>query len=70
MSVSLRKQCGVHGHLAIDCFSRGGNRYDLVDEEGPRDKLETNGGGGDGGGAMRGVHREVGFFFVGGRGGG
>ncbi|CAM9146558.1 unnamed protein product, partial [Ectocarpus sp. 13 AM-2016] len=50
-------KCGVHGHLSIDCFSRGGKKYELVDEEDPRD----NGRGGAGGGTgndMRGVHRE------------
>ncbi|CAM9722392.1 unnamed protein product [Pylaiella littoralis] len=55
-------KCGVQGHLSIDCFSRGGKKYDLVDEEDPRDApVITNGGGGgrgDGGGGMRGVYRE------------
>lgn len=62
--VPVLLQCGVQGHLSIDCFSRGGKKYDLVDEEDPRDApAMTNGGGGGGrgnrGGDMRGVYREV-----------
>lgn len=42
--------------MSIDCFSRDGQKYELVPEEDPSDAVVSNGGGG---GAMRGVHREV-----------
>ncbi|CAM9877711.1 unnamed protein product [Ectocarpus fasciculatus] len=65
-------KCGVHGHLSIDCFSRGDKKYELVDEEDPRDSGQGGAGGGAGGG-MRGVHREAspprgGGVLAGGRG--
>ncbi|CBN75014.1 conserved unknown protein [Ectocarpus siliculosus] len=63
-------KCGVHGHLSIDCFSRGGKKYELVDEEDPRDNGRGGAGGGTGNG-MRGVHREPphgGGALAGGRG--
>eukprot|EP00752_Nemacystus_decipiens_P010438 g9300.t1 len=56
-------KCGVEGHLSIDCFSRGGKKYELVDEDDPSD-APANGGG------MRGVNREAprGGVLAGGRG--
>ncbi|CAM9749214.1 unnamed protein product, partial [Hapterophycus canaliculatus] len=65
-------KCGVHGHLSIDCFSRGGKKYELVDEEEPGSGAMTNGGAGAGAcGVMRGVRREAtrgGDVLAGGRG--
>ncbi|CAM9631682.1 unnamed protein product, partial [Ascophyllum nodosum] len=50
-------KCGGHGHMSIDCFSREGQKYDLVPDHDPRDAVEGNLQA-NGGGAMRGVRRE------------
>lgn len=50
-------QCGGHGHLSIDCFSRGDQKYDLLeenDDDRPIDSRHSRNGG-----EMRGVRREV-----------
>ena len=44
--------------MSIDCFSREGQKYDLVPDHDPRDAAEGNLQA-NGGGAMRGVRREV-----------
>lgn len=45
--------------MSIDCFSRDGQKYELVPEEDPSDAAVAVVSNGGGGGAMRGVHREV-----------
>lgn len=45
--------------MSIDCFSRDGQKYELVPEEDPSDAAIAAVSNGGGGGAMRGVRREV-----------